>query len=263
MSVTLTQLTYQALRDIGALRPGQTTSTDVLNDCLTEANQMLQMFLMDELMVFTILQSDYTLTALSQFYTIGPNENPPNFRATRPTKIENANIIINTVSPVVRRPMTILNHEEYANIRVQQIPSALPLKIYYDYGFTTSQAGTIFIWPGPISGYILELFTWQQLSTFPDLVTPLTFPPGYERLLRKNLAVSIAPMMRLYAKVPGPGGMRSYDPLMLEEVKMQAVEAKMWVKSFNAPAAPAKCDPMYNGKNHMGGAWNYGTGEYN
>jgi len=263
MSLTFTQLATQSLRDIGCLRPGQQTSTDVLADCLTAGNQLLDGFLIDKLLVYTISIAAYTLTAAKQSYTIGPAESAPNFTAARPTRIEEANLILNTVTPVVRLPMQLLDDSQWAAIRVQQIPSAIPLKLYYDGGYSqTTGAATIYLWPGPLANYQLELFTWQQLQEFADLTTSYIFPPGYARLMRKALGVEIAPMMRMYAKVPGPGGIRGYDPQMLALVIAQADQARMDVEAYNAPAPVAISDPMFGGGAARRTAWNYAIGEY-
>jgi len=263
MTSTLTQIANRALRDIGCLRPGQTTSTDVLNDILTRANEMIDGWLLEELMTFTLNIAAYTLVAGTRTYKIGPGQVAPNIAAARPTQVMEANIIINTVSPVVRRPMKILDHKEWAAIRVQDIPFALPLQLYYDKGFdATNQFGTLYLWPGPLSSYQLELFTWQQLQSFPDLVTALNFPPGYEQMIRTNLAVLIAPMMRMYAKVPQAGGMRDYDPNMLALVVEQAQDSKRLVESYNSMDPGQPGDLMYSSRTQHG-AFNYGVGENN
>jgi hypothetical protein len=262
MSVTLNTIAYQALRDLGCLRPGQTTSADVLSDILYQANQLIDAWLIDRFLVYTIAINAYTLTAGTQIYTIGPTVSAPNIVAPRPTRIEYANIILNTVSPPVRQSVEILRDDkQWGRIRVQQIPFAIPLKLYYDMGFSTTDGhGTIYLWPGPQSSYQLELFTWQQLQSFPSGTTPLIFPPGYQRLIQKNLAVEIAPMMRMYAKVPGPGGLRSYDPAMLAKVEMQAREAKHDLEQYNAPEDAVLVDLAYSGGSRKA-SFNYGTGD--
>ena len=102
MATNLTQIAYGALRDLGELRPGQSTSTDVMADILSEANSMI---------------------------------------------------------------------DSWAQFR---------LVIYYG-----ASPGTI-------------------LQAYPDITTSYAFAPGYVEALRKNLAVKIAPMMKIYFKIPDP-----------------------------------------------------------
>lgn len=54
----------------------------------------------------------------------------------------------------------------------------------------------LFIYYGAAPGTILV--------SFPDLSTSFAFAPGYVEALRKNLAVKIAPMMKIYFKIESP-----------------------------------------------------------
>lgn len=247
----------RALRDLGGLRAGQTTSTDIYADCFAALNEMLDTALLDELMVFTIRIDAYPLTAGLQSYTIGPSG--ANITAARPTRIEEANIIINTVTPVVRTPLELLNDAQWSAIRVQSIPNALPLKLYYDGGFDASSGfATLFLWPGPVASYQLELFTWQQLTSFANQTTAYNFPPGYVQWMRKQLAVEIAPMMMLHNKLGRISWQVSESALAL--VKEHAIAAKAAIQSYNAPSPIMAGDPAFSGVSRRGG-WNYSIGE--
>lgn len=256
---TADQFAYQSLRDLGCLRPAQKTSSDFLDDIFTALNNLVDTWLLDRFMCFTIRIDAYNLTGGRQIYTIGPSEVAPNFTATRPTRIEEANIILNTVNPVVRLPLSPINDQEWASIRVQQIPFAIPTRMYYDGGFDqTAQFATIYLWPGPLSNYQLELFTWQQLTSFASRSTVYKFPPGYARCIQKNLAVEIAPMAAIYGKLERLAVPKA--PL-LALVQQQAREAKQQVESYNAPQPVITTDPGFMGGGHPGG-WSYAIGDY-
>lgn len=62
--------------------------------------------------------------------------------------------------------------------------------------------------------------TWSKLLAFPDLTTTYTFAPGNLKLLRKGLAVKMAPSVKTYMKNEG----------MLAEVAKEAAEAKAALK---------------------------------
>lgn len=157
----------------------------------------------------------------------------------------------------IRIPLGPLTVQEFANVRVRNIPNALPQVFYYDAGLNQSTPGNplaqLFIWPGPLTAYGLELFTWQQLVMFADLDTVYLFPPAYARMLRKNLAVEMAPMMRIYQKIP---------ETLWAEVQRQARESKQAVQDFNAPDPLTATDPAFRGSNQQG-EWNYVIGDYN
>lgn len=259
MGVTATQLAYRALRDIGCLRPGQTTSTDVLNDILTALNEHIDLDLLNPAMLYAFRPDIYNLTASLQTYQIGPGQVAPNLNTTRPTDIQAANLILNDVQPFVRLPIEIVNVDKWAAIRVRQIPAALPLALYYDKNFDpTGQFATINLWPGPLKNYQLELFTTQQLQTFPDLTTALNWPPGYVLYLRKSLAVDIAPMMEVYSKL---ARMSQPREALLERVERQAREAKEQIESYNAVDPVLHIDPAFESADTKATPWNYSIGE--
>lgn len=257
MSQSLTNLAYQALRDIGNLRPGQTTSTDVLQDIRTEANQMLDAWLIDELMAYCYPAALYPLNGSQQTYTIGPNETTPNWTGPRPNLIRDANLVLTTVNPVLRIPMNIVNVDRWSDIGIQNLPNALPLTLYYVKDFTATGAGTILIWPGDLNSDQIELYTslTMPFTSFVDLTTVYSFPPGYERMIRKNLAVNIAPMMKLYNKMGRIDWQVS--EAALEDVKRQAIESMELVKSDNAPDPEMRGDPAYCGTSNTNRGWNW------
>lgn len=253
--MTATQLAYRALRDIGCLRAGGTTSPDILNDILNQLNDMIDEWQMDRFMMFTIAISTFNLQGGKQSYTIGPIGT--DFVAPRPTRIENANIILNTVTPSVRVPLEVINDAQFSLIPVRDIPRAIPLRLFYDGGFDSVKGfATLFFWPGPLVNYQYEQFAWQQLQSFADLNTSYLFPPGYANCLRKNLAVQIAPMMEISSKVARLAQPRQS---LLQLVMKQAADAKAALQSYNAPAPVMACDEAY--MDGRGGGFNYATGE--
>jgi hypothetical protein len=247
------ELAYQALRDLGCIRSGQGAPSDVLLDCFTAANELIDAWLIDQLLVYAYLADQYTLNGTQQSYTIGPSG--AYFTAPRPTGIQDANIILNYTNPPVRQPVQIINVDQWASIRVQQLQPAIPLVLYYDGNFSSGAGyGTINLWPGPQASYILEIYTWQQLTAFPDQTTPIRFPPAYAQALRKNLAVSIAPMMMLYGKSNIVVGSAIDKALPL--VQKQANLALAAIRSYNAKTPVLNLDPAFDAVDNQGG-FNY------
>lgn len=269
-------LAYMALRDLGCLRPGMGFSADMGNDILLAANQMLDAWLLNRLYVPWQVLTQFNTIGGTQFYCIGPNETVPrvingqtfiNVQAARPIKIEYCDVILNTFSPPVRQPVEILEDDkDWERIRVQQIPTAIPLKLYYDKSANPDGHGgsfaLMYFWPGPQSSYQIELLQWEPLQQFPTLTTPITVPPGYQRLIQKQLAVEIAPLARIYAKLhPHDENIKDYDPEMLAMVKSQAAQARRDVEMYNAVWARPIVDYAYFGGSGRSGGFNYGTGD--
>lgn len=257
--INLTQFGYQAARDIGCLRAGQTLSADILADIKDAANQMMDAWLIEEMMIPASPALIFNLTAGQQDYIIGPGQVSPNFDAERPTEIEIANIILNTVNPVLRTPLEIINVEQKASIPVQSLPQTLPTRLYYERNFNVADGSArIFIWGGAIDAYQLELFTWDQsvLHQFPDLTTNYIYPPGYQNLIRKNLAVAIAPLMTMYSKSARADHPMLPSAELLKLVMKQASDAIQSVTSYNADDPILTGDPAFLGNSARRG-WNY------
>lgn len=252
LSYTADQLIYGALRDLGVIRSGQTAPSDLMNDCFATLNELIDSWLIDQLLVYAITADIYTLNGTQQSYTIGPSG--ADFTAPRPTAIQDANIILNYTSPVVRTPLQIINVDQWANLRVRNIQPALPLELYYDAGFNQPLGyGTLNLWPGPVAAYQLELFTWQQLTAFASRSTMVYFPPAYANAIRKNLAVMSAPLCMLYGKT----NQHVQQPLAsLQLIQDQARKALTSLRSYNSPTPVLVLDSAFNAVDSQGG-FNY------
>lgn len=260
--ITLTQFAYQAARDLGCMRAGQTLSADILADIKDAANQMLDAWLIDQLMIPDAPAQVFTLTAGTQEYRIGPGQVAPNFDAARPTQIVLANIIINTVTPVIRTPLELIEVDQWGAIPLLSLPNTLPTRLYYEKSFNIVDGySRILIWGGAISNYQLELYTWDQtvLRAFTDLTTARIYPPGYANLIRKNLAVAIAPLMTMYCKSSRADRTMAPSERMLTLVMRQAEDAVISVQAYNADSPTLTGDPAFQGSMARKG-WNYLSG---
>lgn len=249
--MTATTLIYQALTEINKLESGQTTSPDVNADALAKLNQMLDSWKLDKFMVPNVVQSTYTLTAGQQSYQIGPAG--PDFVGDRPTFIQDANLIFNTAYPPTRIALPVINVDVRSAIPVDLIAFAVPQCLYYVRNFDqTNGSSTIYLWPGPQTNYLLELWTWKQLTNFADLTTDYTFPPGWELCMRMNLAVEVYPMMR--------GRLKTQDPDM-REVRRLARESKDALISYQAQVPVMATDAAFRAATgRQGGVFNWSDG---
>lgn len=260
--ITLGRLAYQAARDLGCIRAGQTLGSDILQDILEAGNQMLDGWLIEDFLLPESPAQVFPLVAGTQIYTIGPNEVAPNFTAPRPTEIVLANIILNTVTPVLRLPLEIINEEQWASIPVQLLPNTIPTRMYYEKSFDiVTGASRILLWGGAITSYQLEIYAWDQsvLRQFADVNTAYLYPPGYANLIRKSLAVAIAPLMNMSSKAARMENLLAPSPDMLARVEKQALLARESVESYNADAPILTGDPMFQSDSRRP-AFNYLTG---
>jgi hypothetical protein len=236
--VKFTDLAASSLRLIGVLASGETPTGAEVSDALTVCNQMLDSWAADRLMVFTLTIGEFTLTPGKQTYTMGTSGD---FNVPRPPKLDDASIVslTNPAQPL-ELPIKIYNDNEWQGIPLKSVSTTLPQGFYDDGGFPLRNLS---FWPIPTVAVKTRIYSWTPLSTFPDLITDVTFPPGYIEALRYNLAV------RLIAEMPG-----NFNPIMVQTTLQLANESLARIKSINITAYESRCDSALVGG---GGRYNY------
>lgn len=234
-------LIQDALKAIGVLGAGETAQPEDTADGLSRLNSLIDSLGTQRQTMYKVLRTTQTLTANTASYTIGSGGA---ISIVRPTIIERAGLIIDTTATTpVEIAISIYTDQAYARDVLKTLTSPLAGGIYYDNGWT---AGLGIIYPLPIptvSTTQLVLYTPQAVTEFADLVTDYTFPPGYQRFLRTNLALEIAPE---YGRMP--------SPLLIE----QAADAKADMKRLNHRLVEMA---MPAGITGWGGVFNIYSGE--
>lgn len=235
---TVNQLISDSMKEVQAIAAGETPTAAEAQDCLTRLNRMIASWNTERLSIFTIKISAYTLVPNQQVYTIGPGGD---FDDDRPQSIEEANIILNTVSPSTRQPLALLNDLQWSLIRVQNVPNTIPQALYNDGAYPLSN---LYLWGYPTGNLQLELYTWQQLSQFTALTQTVSFPPGYEEAIMYGLSVRIAPMFGV-----------EVSPITTS----MAQSSKAAIQRLNLPSPVMVADPAVAGVGRAS-EWNYITG---
>lgn len=199
----------RALRLIGAIASGESSTTDEGTDALTALNALIDSWRNDRLMVYALSESTLTLVASDGSYTIGA---AGDIVATRPVKIESAFCRAGDVD----YPVRVIDKARYDAIPDKTTTSDIPQFLYYDAAVTT---GNINVWPVPSTGNVLHVTMWTVLSTLAAVGTTVTLPPGYERALAYNLAIDIAP---------------EYEKTVSQEVAKVAKESLTALKKINS-----------------------------
>jgi hypothetical protein len=178
---TAADLIKGSLRLIGALAAGETPSAPELQDGLASANSMLESWLADGLIVFETTREEFTLLAGTATRTMGVGGN---FNTSRPVKVTNVSVEIS----YAEYELDILTPQEWAVIPNKSL-QGLPTKVFLS---GTSPLQTLNFWPVPSSAYTVNVQSEKPIATM-VAETVLQFPPGYERALRYNLAIELAP----------------------------------------------------------------------
>jgi hypothetical protein len=219
-AVTATSLITSALDSLGVYGVGEQSSAADLADGLRRLNAMLSSWAIQPLTIPVVAREEFIPTANVGTYTIGPSGD---FDTIRPTRIQTANLLLNSATPPIEVPCGILTEQAYQALQNKDQTSTQWTQVYYDPTFTTGGLGTISLWPIPTTAAnYLVLYFQQPLVEFANLTSTYQIPPGYEEALVYNLAVRLA----------GPHSMRVPD-----DIRQLAVQSRATIKRQNMPVA--------------------------
>jgi hypothetical protein len=175
-----------ALRLIGVLAEGEVPSADTAQDSLTALNQMIDSWNTERLAVFSTQDQTFLWTPGLRSQTLGPTGN---FVGNRPVLLDDATYFRDPQTNV-SYGIKFINQQQYDGIAVKTVTSTYPQVMWINMTYPDIE---MVIYPVP-----LRLLEWHFISveelTQPALLdTPLTFPPGYLRAFRYNLACELAP----------------------------------------------------------------------
>lgn len=220
------ELITSSLIEIGVLSGTEVPDNSDAAVAATILDQMLDSLQADRLWIFAIQRMLFSPATLKQTYTLGPGGD---FNAPRPAKITRYGIL-NLSNPIqpIELGLDSLTEAQWMAVPVKNIASALPQKVWDDQQFPLRNLN---YFPVPNVQVNFTIYQWAALSSWPDYVTDVTFPPGYAKALRLSLAIELAPSFGATAMV---------TPLL---VKL-AEGAINRIKAMNAPLIDLKCDPM-------------------
>jgi hypothetical protein len=211
--MTSLDLISSAMRLVGILGVGETPASNESTNALSSLNDMLDTWSNENLLIYDKVLEVFPLVGGQQSYTMGTGGN---FNTARPLKIENAFLRTLSGSQTLDLPIEILNQDQWASISVKSLSSTLPTKLI---SLGSYPLETILLWPIPSAANSLGLWTWKPLSNITLLTTIINLPPGYNKALRYNLALELAPE---YGREP--------SPLVLAE----AIASKETLKRMNS-----------------------------
>jgi len=234
--LTGNDLIASSMRLIGVIATGETPTPAEANDALLIANQMIDSWQAEKLMIFTITINQFNLQVGKQTYTMGTGGD---FNVPRPPKIARASIVnLSNPAQPLELPIEMLTDTQWQAVPVKNISGSLPTVVYDDGAFPLRNLS---YWTIPNVTVATRLYVWTLLNSFPDLITDITYPPGYLECLRYNLAVRLAPEY----------GVSVLSPIVMD----MAAKSIARVKSINMVPVTAVVDPALTDPN--GGFYNY------
>jgi hypothetical protein len=208
----------RALRLLGVLAEGETSSASVMQDSLMAMNQMIDSWNTERLSVFSTIDQIVEWPVGSINATLGPSGSLVrlNGTAVRPILVDDATYFRDPQTNV-SYGIKLINQQQYDGIAVKTVTSTYPQVMFVNMTYPDID---IYIYPKPTRLLEFHFISVEELSQPATLATILAFPPGYLRAFTYNLAMEIAPEFGV-------------EPS--EQVKRIAMTSKRNLKRINNP----------------------------
>ena len=175
-----------ALRLLGVLAEGETPSAETSQDALRAMDQMIDSWNTERLSVFSTQDQVFTWPAGLINRTLGPSGD---FVGNRPILLDDATYFKDP-STGISYGIKMINQQQYDGIAVKTVSSTFPQVIFTNMTYPDIE---MFIYPRPTRDLEWHFISVEELTQPATLNTILSFPPGYLRAFRYNLACELAP----------------------------------------------------------------------
>ena len=175
-----------SLRLLGVLAEGETPSAETSQDALNAMNQMIDSWNTERLAVFSTQDQVFTWPASTINRTLGPSGD---FVGNRPILLDDATYY-RDASTGVSYGIKIINQQQYDGIAVKTVTSTYPQVIWVNMSYPDIE---MYVYPVPTRALEWHFISVEELTPPATLATVLSFPPGYLRAFRYNLATEMAP----------------------------------------------------------------------
>jgi hypothetical protein len=186
MATTAGDIITGALRLIGVVAEGESPSPETASDALSAMNQMIESWNTERLSVFSAQTQVYEWPATEIRRTLGPTGD---FVGSRPILIDDATYFKDP-STGVSYGIKLINQQQYDGIALKTVRSTYPQVLWVNMTYPNIE---MYVYPVPTKLLEFYFVSVQELSRPAILATDLTFPPGYLRAFRYNLACELAP----------------------------------------------------------------------
>lgn len=208
---TVLDIIKRSLRLFSAIGQGNAPTASEASDALNVLNSMIDSWSIDRLIVYQILEENFTWSGGQISQTIGP---AGNFNTVRPNRIDGIFARVNNVDYVTR----LVDKRSYDSIAVKTTQSTYPNIMFYDPAVTI---GVLYAYPVPSGALNMHIKSWKQLQSFTSLTDVVLLPPGYQRAIEYNLSCELS---------------GEYPDLTLPSLVLQkSVESLAAIKTLNAP----------------------------
>jgi hypothetical protein len=217
------ELIASSLRLINILASNETPTGSEGADALAALNDMLDSWSTERLGIFTVSRQLFNLVSGTQVYTLGPNGT---FNTARPIRVESYGVIDNSTGQAVEYPVEMVTERGWSQIPFKTLGTGGLFYAVWDDNAYPLRNLSFYPVPGP--NLQVAIYSWVALTRFTSLTQDVTFPPGYAKALRFNLALDLA---------------AEYGKEIATSTAAQALESKARIKTINAPEVLLQCEP--------------------
>jgi len=210
---TAGELIDGALRLLGMLAEGETPSAATSQDALFAMNQMIDSWNTERLSVYSTQDQVFSWAPGLISRTLGPTGD---FVGNRPVLLDDATYFKDPANGI-SFGIKISNQQQYNGIAVKTVTSTYPQVIWVNMDYPNID---MYVYPVPTKVLEWHFISVTELTQPATLATTLSFPPGYLRAFRYNLACEIAGE---FGVEPSP------------QVSRIAMSAKRNIKRINNP----------------------------
>jgi hypothetical protein len=188
-------LIKRSLRLLGVESQGETPGPNESSEALMVLNQMIEQWSNEKLMLYTLTNNLFQVTAGITSYTMGPVGSGATWESsqvTRPLNIQRyaGFVRANTSGLNTDYAMDYYPNDRFQNIFQKDIQTNYPYAWTCDWGYPLA---TVRIYPKPTINLQFGLTEYAQLTKFGSLTDQLVMPPGYANALSANLAIWLSP----------------------------------------------------------------------
>ena len=174
--------------EIGAIQPGEPMSAPDAALAMLRLQNQIDSWAADRLTLSIQSETSITWPSSTSTQTIGLAG--ANITAPRPVWIAGMTYVIPGSSPAVEVQLAELDNDQYRQITIKALTSALPTQFFYQTDITTL-LGTIYLWPQPLQQITLKLYAPVAVGVPATLDSILLGPPGYQEAFMYQLALRL------------------------------------------------------------------------
>ena len=175
-----------SLRLIGVLAEGEVPSSETSDDALNAMNQMIESWNTERLSVYSTQDQVFNWPPATISRTLGPSGD---FVGNRPVQLDDATYFRDPATGI-SYGIKLINQQQYDGIAVKTVTSTYPQVMWVNMTYPDIE---MYIYPVPTKLIEFHFISVDELTRPANLATDLTFPPGYLRAFRYNLAMELAP----------------------------------------------------------------------